>query len=95
MPTSAVFVRALPRVLCLTLLAAAPAAAQARAPFHIGGVDVPAGTRRDLDWPRPPAGLTDGATRVPVTVFHGAAAGPCAGAHRRRARGGIEFVPIS
>ena len=91
MPTSAIFVRALSRVLCLTLLAAAPAAAQSRPPFHIGGVDVPAGTRRDLDL-AVPAGATDGATRVPVTVFHGAADGPVlaltAGVH------GFEFVPI-
>ncbi|MEZ5419497.1 MAG: succinylglutamate desuccinylase/aspartoacylase family protein [Vicinamibacterales bacterium] len=73
------------------LAVAAPADAQARAPFAIGGVEVAAGQRMDLDLPVP-AGATDADTRVPVTVFHGAADGPVlaltAGVH------GFEFVPI-
>lgn len=88
--------RLAPRVLCLCVLAlvlgaARTAPAQGRAPFVIGATRVPAGQRLDLDLPVP-AGATDGATRVPVTVFHGAADGPVlaltAGVH------GFEFVPI-
>lgn len=82
------------RILATAALVAAgltPALAQDRVPFRIGSVSVPAGTRVDLDLPVP-AGTLDGATRVPVTVFHGAAAGPVlaitAGVH------GYEFVPI-
>ena len=75
----------------LLLLVARPAAAQPRAPFAIGGQTVAAGTRVDLDL-AVPAGTADGATRVPVTVFHGALPGPVlaltAGVH------GFEFVPI-
>ena len=69
---------------------AAPAA-QTRPPFAIGRSSVPAGQRLDLDL-AVPAGTADGATRVPVTVFHGASPGPVlaltAGVH------GYEFVPI-
>ena len=68
-----------------------PTFAQGRAPFRIGSVSVPAGQRLDLDL-AVPAGTRDGATRVPITVFHGAADGPVlaltAGVH------GYEFVPI-
>lgn len=71
---------------------AVPAAAQPpRAPFTIGGIAVPPGQRLDLDL-AVPAGRTDPATRIPVTVFHGALPGPVlaltAGVH------GYEFVPI-
>jgi len=72
-------------------LVAVPAGAQPRAPFVIGATAVAAGQRADLDLPVP-AGATDGATRVLVSVFHGAAPGPVlaltAGVH------GFEFVPI-
>lgn len=79
-------------VLLLALaVAPAPAGAQPRAPFVIGGASVAAGQRADLDLPVP-AGARDGATRVLVSVFHGAAPGPVlaltAGVH------GFEFVPI-
>jgi uncharacterized protein len=78
-------------VVLLLALGAVPAAAQPRPPFVIGGTTVAAGQRADVDLPVP-AGGTDGATRVPVTVFHGAAPGPVlaltAGVH------GYEFVPI-
>ncbi len=81
-------VAVLPLVL---MFLAPPAAAQPPAPFAIGGRTVPAGSRADLDL-AVPAGATDGATRVPVTVFHGAQPGPVlaltAGVH------GFEFVPI-
>lgn len=91
MPTSTVIARVVTRVVCVLLLASVPAVAQTRASFRIGAVEVPAGQRRDLDLPVP-AGATDGATRVPVTVFHGASDGPVlaltAGVH------GYEFVPI-
>ena len=75
----------------LLLLAAPPVAGQPRPPFAIGGHTVVPGTRADLDL-AVPAGRSDGATRVPVTVFHGARPGPVlaltAGVH------GFEFVPI-
>lgn len=64
---------------------------QARPPFMLAGQTVPAGQRADIDIPVP-AGPTDPATTVPVTVFHGAGAGPVlaltAGVH------GYEFPPI-
>lgn len=91
MPTSAVIVRVVASTLCLALVTGAPAGAQTRAPFHIGTIDVPAGQRVDLDL-AVPAGATDGATRVPVTIFHGVDDGPVlaltAGVH------GYEFAPI-
>jgi predicted deacylase len=61
------------------------------ASFAIGGVRVPPGTRIDVDLVVP-AGATDPATVVPVTVFHGNAPGPVlaltAGVH------GFEYAPI-
>ncbi len=77
----------------LVALAVTPAlaGAQPRPPFVIGGTAVAAGHRADLDLPVP-AGASDGATRVLVSVFHGATPGPVlaltAGVH------GFEFVPI-
>jgi predicted deacylase len=83
------------RTICLTLgvsmLAAAGAAGQVRAPFEIAGRQIPPGERVHLDL-AVPAGATDPATFIPVTVFHGAADGPVlaltAGVH------GYEFPPI-
>ncbi len=73
------------------LLMATGASAQPREAFAIGGQRVAAGERLDLDL-QIPAGTSDPATRVPVTVFHGAADGPVlaltAGVH------GYEFPPI-
>ncbi len=64
---------------------------QPRAPFMLAGQGVSAGQRADIDIPVP-AGPADPATIVPVTVFHGAGAGPVlaltAGVH------GYEFPPI-
>lgn len=83
-------VRALAILALAASLTASPAVAQ-RAPFAIGGRSVAPGTRLDLDL-AVPAGATDPATSVAVTVFHGAADGPVlaltAGVH------GFEFVPI-
>lgn len=59
--------------LCLTLLAAGAAAQPAA--FTIGDRTVQPGQRVDLDLPVP-AGTTDPATRIPVTVFHGVRPGP-------------------
>lgn len=62
-----------------------------RSPFAIGSVRVPPGERVDVDL-AVPAGATDPATSVLVTVFHGLKPGPVlaltAGVH------GFEFVPI-
>ncbi len=67
------------------------AQAQSRAPFTIGGHTVAAGQRADVDLPVA-AGAADPATVVPVSVFHGAGAGPVlaltAGVH------GFEYTPI-
>ena len=75
----------------LFLLVTVSATAQPRPAFAIGGRTVAPGTRADLDL-AVPAGTTDGATHVPVSVFHGARPGPVlaltAGVH------GFEFVPI-
>jgi uncharacterized protein len=64
---------------------------QARPPFALAGQTVPAGQRADIDIPVP-AGSTDPAAVIPVTVFHGAGAGPVlaltAGVH------GYEYPPI-
>jgi predicted deacylase len=72
-------------------LVVAGAGAQAQTPFAIGGRTVPPGQRLDLDLPVA-AGPSDGATYVPVTVFHGAAPGPVLaltmGVH------GFEYAPI-
>jgi len=63
----------------------------ARPAFLIGGVAIAPGTRADVDLVVP-AGVTDPATAVLVTVFHGARPGPVlaltAGVH------GFEYVPI-
>lgn len=82
---------------CLGLLAMWPPVAgrqadqSARAPFEIGGVRVPAGQRIDIDL-QVVAGLTDPATYIPISVFHGARPGGVlaltAGVH------GFEYVPI-
>ncbi|MDP1572124.1 MAG: succinylglutamate desuccinylase/aspartoacylase family protein [Vicinamibacterales bacterium] len=73
------------------LLMATGAWAQPREAFAIGGQRVAAGERLDLDL-QIPAGTSDPATRIPVTVFHGASDGPVlaltAGVH------GYEFPPI-
>ena len=75
------------------LVASAPPQAQtpARAPFTIGGVSVPVGQRVDVDL-LIPAGASDPATAVLVTVVHGARPGPVlaltAGVH------GFEYAPI-
>ena len=62
-----------------------------REPFVLAGQSVPAGRRVNIDVPVP-AGSSDPATYIPVTVFHGAATGPTlaltAGVH------GYEYPPI-
>jgi uncharacterized protein len=77
--------------LLLVVLCPVVALAQAPAAFSIAGEQVAAGQRAHLDL-RIAAGSTDPATRVPVTVFHGASPGPVlaltAGVH------GYEFPPI-
>ena len=71
--------------------AASAAWAQPREPFAIAGHQVSAGQRVDLDI-QVPAGASDPATFIPVTVFHGARHGQVlaltAGVH------GYEFPPI-
>jgi predicted deacylase len=63
---------------------------QPQAPFAFANQTVPPGQRRDIDVPIP--GGADPATRIPVTVFHGARPGPVlgltAGVH------GYEFPPV-
>jgi hypothetical protein len=82
--------------MCRTALLACAlccAAAEARTPagFVIAGREVAAGERAHVDL-AVPAGATDSATYVPVTVFHGAEPGPVLaltmGVH------GYEFPPI-
>jgi uncharacterized protein len=62
-----------------------------REPFVLAGQSVPAGQRAHIDV-RVPAGASDPATYIPVTVIHGAATGPIlaltAGVH------GYEYPPI-
>jgi hypothetical protein len=64
---------------------------QGRPAFTLAGRSVPPGQRADIDV-AVPAGATDPATAIPITVFHGAAAGPVlaltAGVH------GYEYPPI-
>lgn len=64
---------------------------QGAPPFTLGGIQVAAGQRVDIDLPIP-AGASDPATYVPVTVFHGARPGRVlaltAGVH------GFEYPPI-
>ena len=66
-------------------------ALSARDPFPIGASSVPEASRLDLDLPVP-AGPSDAATFIPVSVFHGARPGPVLaitlGIH------GYEFPPI-
>lgn len=75
----------------LLLLATGGTHAQDRLAFSIADRRVHAGTRMDIDLPVP-AGATDPATYIPVTVFHGASDGPVLaitmGVH------GYEFAPI-
>ena len=78
----------------LVLLAAGLSTVDATAqppPFEIAARRVAPGDRADIDLAVPP-GATDPATYVPITVFHGVAAGPVlaitAGVH------GYEFAPI-
>lgn len=65
--------------------------AHQHAPFAIATQMVPPGQRQDLDL-EVPAGISDPATRIPVTVFHGTRPGPVlaitAGVH------GYEFPAI-
>ena len=72
------------------ILALALGAVQAPTPFAIAARSVAAGQRLDFDLPVP-AGV-DAATRIPITVFHGARPGPVlaltAGVH------GYEFATI-
>ena len=78
-----------------TLASAVPAATNAqppaRAPFVLAGQSVPSGQRLHIDV-AVPAGASDPATYIPVTVFHGAETGPTlaltAGVH------GYEYPPI-
>lgn len=69
----------------------AAAQAQPQAAFAIGGRSVAPGQRLDLDL-AVAAGSADGATYIPVTVFHGTAPGPVLaltmGVH------GFEYAPI-
>jgi uncharacterized protein len=69
----------------------APVAAQPREPFTINERQVAPGQRVDLDL-HVPAGESDPATHIPITVFHGAQPGQVlavtAGVH------GYEFAPI-
>lgn len=88
-------VRVAPLAFAIALVASAAvppvAVAQERSPFIIAGQPVTAGTRLDLDL-AVPAGATDPATSIPVTVFHGARRGPVLaltmGVH------GYEYPPI-
>jgi predicted deacylase len=70
---------------------AAAAGVQGRAAFSLAGRSVAPGQRADIDV-AVPAGATDPATSVPITVFHGVSAGPVlaltAGVH------GYEYPPI-
>ena len=63
----------------------------AREPFAMAGHTVPPGQRVDIDVPVP-AGTTDPATYIPISVFHGARPGPVLaltiGVH------GFEYAPI-
>ena len=76
------------------LAAGAPAESRlqpAREPFVLAGRSIPPGQLVHLDVPVP-AGTSDPATSIPVTVFHGAVTGPVlaltAGVH------GFEYPPI-
>jgi uncharacterized protein len=75
----------------LLLLVPTGSVAQNRAPFHVAGRQVAAGTRVDIDL-IVPAGATDPATNIPISVFYGARNGPVLaitmGVH------GYEFAPI-
>lgn len=74
-----------------TVATAAADGAQGRAGFTLAGRAVPPGQRADIDV-AVPAGAIDPATSIPITVFHGASAGPVlaltAGVH------GYEYPPI-
>ena len=78
-------------VLAIAVPAATGAQASAREPFVLAGQSVPAGQRVHIDVPVP-AGASDPATTIPVTVFHGVRPGPTlaltAGVH------GFEYPPI-
>jgi predicted deacylase len=79
-------------VLSLTVLMLSPLTAGEQAtPFAIGQHSVAPGQRADFEL-AVPAGATDAATTIPVTVFHGVAPGPVlaivTGVH------GYEFPPI-
>ncbi len=75
----------------LTTTSSVSAQSPSRQPFTIGGRSVPAGQRVDLDL-QVPAGTTDPATYIPVSVFHGTGPGPVLaltmGVH------GFEYAPI-
>jgi hypothetical protein len=80
-------------LVCAGPLGTAPASAageQGRLAFTLAGRPVAPGQRADIDIPVP-AGATDPATSIAVTVFHGAATGPVlaltAGVH------GYEYPP--
>lgn len=83
-------VRRLTLAVLLAALQVLPAAAQDRAPFTVGDIQVEPGSRAS-GYLQVPAGLDEG-TRIPVTVVHGARPGPVlgliAGIH------GYEYAPI-
>jgi Succinylglutamate desuccinylase / Aspartoacylase family len=80
-----------PGILSLSAASGDGTSGQDRAPFIFADRQVPAGRRMDLDV-AVPAGATDPATYIPVTIFHGARSGPVLaitlGVH------GYEFAPI-
>jgi hypothetical protein len=78
-------------LMCAIAVGLSVSAAARQESFQVAEYQVIAGTRLDVELPVS-AGLTDPATRIPVTIFHGAEPGPVlsitAGVH------GYEFPPI-
>jgi len=81
----------MPGLLALMLLLTAAGAAQAQAPFVIGGVSAAPGTVASGDL-KVPAGSGDEGTTIPFSIIHGTRPGPAlaliAGTH------GVEYPPV-
>ena len=81
----------MPGLLALMLLLTAAGAAQAQAPFVIGGVSAAPGTVVSGDL-KVPAGSGDEGTTIPFSIIHGTRPGPAlaliAGTH------GVEYPPV-
>jgi hypothetical protein len=77
--------------LCILFMAAFGAAAEAGDEFHLGPIEAPRGSLKSGYLAAPPG--EDGEARIPVSVLHGARAGPVlalvAGTH------GYEYPPIT